>query len=43
MLIIKYQYLYATAIVPASANDFGGTGLPLGFFITTELAPLKSA
>lgn len=37
------MYLYATAIVPASANDFGGTGSPLGFFITTELAPVKSA
>lgn len=36
-------YLYAIAIVPASANDFGGTGLPVGFFITTELAPVKSA
>jgi len=36
-------YLYATAIVPASAKDFGGTGLPLGFFITTELAPIRSA
>lgn len=36
-------YLYATAIAPASANDLGGTGLPLGFFITTELAPVKSA
>lgn len=37
------HYLYATAIVPASAKVLGGIGPPPGFFTTIELAPVKSA